>query len=77
MLSLYRNIRNRRIELGLSQSELAKKMGYKDKTMISHIENGHVDLPASRIMAFAKALDIDPIELFGLDGLVEEGERDG
>ena len=77
MLSLYRNIKNRRLELGLSQTELAKKIGYKDKTMISHIENGHVDLPHSKILAFAKALDISPSELFGDDGLVEEGERDG
>lgn len=65
MLQLYKNIKNRRKELGMTQSELAKKLGYTDKSMISKIENGSIDLPQSKIIAFANALDISPSDLMG------------
>ena len=67
MLQLYRNIKNRRLELGLTQSELAKKLGYSDKSMIAKIEKGAVDLPQSKIIAFAEALNISPSDLMGWD----------
>lgn len=35
MLELYQNIKARRIELGLSQSQLAEMTGYADKTATS------------------------------------------
>lgn len=65
MLDLYRNIKKRRNELGLTQSELAKRMGYADKSMIAKIENGKVDLQQSKIVAFAKALNTTPGDLMG------------
>lgn len=65
MLELYTNIKNRRLELGLTQTELAQKMGYADKSMIAKIEKGLVDLPQSKIMAFARVLEIKPGLLFG------------
>lgn len=40
MLQLYKNIKTRRTELRLTQSELADKMGYADKSMIAKIEDG-------------------------------------
>lgn len=40
-MTTYDNIRNRRIELNLSQEELAKKLGYSDRSAISKIEAGH------------------------------------
>lgn len=55
MLDLYKNIKDRRLQLGLTQSELAAKLGYSDKTMISKIENGMVDMTQSRIIKFAEA----------------------
>ena len=64
-MKLYENIRNRRVELGLTQSELASKVGYSDKGMISKIENGKVDLSQSQVMKFAKALETTPGELMG------------
>ena len=63
MYKLYDNIRKRREELGMSQSKLAELMGYSDKSMISRIENGQVDLPYSKVIEFAKALKIHPVEL--------------
>lgn len=65
MLDLYRNIKERRLALGLTQGELAKRTGYSDKSMIAKIEAGKVDLPQSKIVAFAKALATDPGDLLG------------
>ena len=65
MLPLYDNIRRRRIELNISQQELANKLGYTSRTTIAKIEAGKIDLPNSKIEAFAKALDISPGVLMG------------
>ena len=48
----------------ISQSELAEKVGYKDKTAIAKVEAGKVDLPKSKISSFAKALDTTTSYLF-------------
>lgn len=66
MLQLYTNIKAKRLELNITQSELAKRMGYADKSMIAKIEKGAVDLPQSKIIAFAEALQTTPGELMGL-----------
>lgn len=47
MLQLYKNIKSRRVELQMTQSDLAVKLGYADKSMIAKIEKGAVDLPQS------------------------------
>ena len=73
MQKLYINIKSRRIELGLTQDELAKKMGYADKSMIAKIEAGIIDLPQSKIEAFAQALKTSPSWLMGWDE--EENEK--
>ncbi len=65
MLELYKNIRKRREELGLSQLELAELTGYTSKTSISKIESGSIDLPQSKIKAFADALRTTPSKLMG------------
>lgn len=63
MLKLYQNIKRLRKELGMSQDELAKKTGYSDRTSISKIESGNVDLSQSKIAAFASALGVTAGEL--------------
>lgn len=65
MLQLYKNIKARRQELRLTQTELAKMTGYADKSAISRIEQGKVDLPQSKIIEFADALQIAPGDLMG------------
>lgn len=67
MSEIYRRIRERRLELGLTVEDLAKKMGYKDKSSISKIENGKADIPQSKVEAFAKALDTTTAYLLGVD----------
>ncbi len=49
----------------LSQTELAIKVGYKDKTSIAKIEAGKVDLTQSKIFAFAKNLGTTPSYILG------------
>ena len=65
MLDLYRNIKRRRLELHMSQQQLAELTGYSSKSMIAHIESGNVDLSISKIELFAKVLKMDPGDLLG------------
>ena len=65
ILSLYKNIKAKRQELGLSQEELAKKVGYRDRTSIAKIETGKVDLSQSKIIEFANILGVTPSCLMG------------
>ena len=58
-------IKERRQALHISQSELANKLGYSDKTAISKIENGINDLTQSKIVAFADALQTSYQYLLG------------
>lgn len=65
MLALYKNIKQRRMELKMSQDTLAELTGYKDRSSIAKIEKGEVDLAESKIREFARALKISPQELMG------------
>ncbi len=55
-------IRLRRIELGMTQDELAKITGYTSRSSINKIEMGLVNLPQSKIELIAKALMVTPIQ---------------
>ena len=56
-------IRQKRLELGMTQDELAKKAGYSSRSSINKLELGCVDPSVSRIYAIAEALNIPPMEL--------------
>ena len=49
----------------MSQDDLARAMGYKDRSMITKIESGKVDISQKKILAFARALDTTPGYLMG------------
>ena len=51
-------IKRRRIELGMSQDELANILGYSTRSTISRIESGDHDPPVSKIPDFAAALQV-------------------
>lgn len=74
MLELYKNIKRKRQQLKMTQTDLALKMGYADKSMIAKIEKGNVDLPQSKILAFANVLETTPGELMGWDYEAEPTE---
>lgn len=73
MHEVYKNIKNERIRRGWTQDELAKRVGYSEKSIISRIEAGKVDLPQSKIEEFAKIFDTSPAILMGW---TEYEERD-
>lgn len=60
-------ILQRRKELGLTQEELAKMMGYKSKSTINKIEMGINDIPQGKIARFAEVLTTTPTYLMGWD----------
>ena len=74
MANIGTNIRNRRIELGMTQGELATKMGYKSKSTINKIELGINDIPQSKIVRFAEVLKTTPKVLMGWDEEVVKDE---
>ena len=58
-------IRRRREELGLSQSELARKVGYTSRSTINKIEKDAHGISQEKIVAIAKALRTTPSYLMG------------
>ena len=58
-------IQQRRKELGLTQEELAFKMGYKSKSTINKIEKGFNDVSQSNVVRFADALQTTEAYLMG------------
>lgn len=66
-MTLYERIRQLRIDAGMSQDDLAKAMGYSDRSMITKIESGKVDISQKKILAFARVLNTTPGYLMGLE----------
>lgn len=64
---LYKNIKKYRMEAGINQDTFADMMDYSDKSMISKIENGKVDLPYSKILKCAEVLNKEPDVLMGFE----------
>jgi transcriptional regulator with XRE-family HTH domain len=50
-----------RTDAGLSQMQLADRLGYKYYTFISQIENGFGRLPTDSMEAWARALGVNPL----------------
>lgn len=60
---LYKNIKNRRKELNLTQRDLAEKCGYTDHTTITKMEKGEVDITFGRLKKIADALETTVVDL--------------
>ena len=67
-----KRIRARREELGLTQEELAKKLGYKSKSTINKIELDINDVSQSKLIKIASALGVEPT--YFIDGVQVEIE---
>ena len=63
------NIRRMRKKRGLSQTQLAIKLGYKSKSSIAKIETGNGDVPRNKLPQFAEALNCSISYLTGWDEL--------
>jgi repressor LexA len=57
-------VRLKRIEKGLTQTELAEKLGYKSKSSVAHIEKGR-DIPRSLVVTLSEILDTTPAYIMG------------
>jgi len=62
-MSLGENIRARRLELGISQGELAKRSGYSSASTINKIESNLNGVPEYKLNKIAKALETTPADL--------------
>jgi transcriptional regulator with XRE-family HTH domain len=60
-------IRERRLKLGMTQDDLAKKLGYKSRASVNKIENDAQTLTQSKVVAMAAALNTTPLYLMGWD----------
>ena len=56
-------IKTERKMQNLSQQELAEKVGYADKGLISRIESGSLNLSMDKLIKIADALNVDVTEL--------------
>lgn len=65
-MDTHENIKHLRQLRGYSQEELARMVGYTDRSTIAKIEAGGVDLSQSKIAAFAMALGVTPAQLMGI-----------
>ncbi|MDY6038276.1 MAG: XRE family transcriptional regulator [Eubacterium sp.] len=66
-MSIGERIKEKRLSLGLTQEDLAKRMGYKSKSTINKIELGINDIPQSKVSEFADALCTSTSFLMGLE----------
>lgn len=64
-MSIGHRIRSRRLELGLSQQELADRLGYKSRSSINKIELDERNLTQQNIKAIADALMTTPEFIMG------------
>lgn len=67
MATIGKRILERRMQLNISQEELAKKVGYKDRSSIAKIESGERDIRQNKVILFANALKTTPQWLMGYD----------
>jgi transcriptional regulator with XRE-family HTH domain len=57
-------IEKKLMESTKTQKEIAQAVGYKNQNMITMLKLGDVKLALDRVPAMAKALDMDPLDLF-------------
>jgi transcriptional regulator with XRE-family HTH domain len=72
MTKIGMHIKTRRIELGMSQDELAERMGYKNRSTIAKIEKGVNDVTQTNIVKFANVLNTSIAYLMGWEETPEE-----
>lgn len=64
-MTIGERIKNIRIERGLTQEDLAKRMGYKTRSAICQVERNGDNITSDRIAAFAEALGVSIQALMG------------
>lgn len=65
VVTIGERIKKRRLELGMSQDELARIMGYKSRSSINKLETQGQELPIKRVHQLAEALHTTPEYIMG------------
>ena len=71
-MTIGEKIKQRRIEMGMSQRDLAEKMGYNHHSTVARIEAGKVDVPQSRIVKFSEVLGVSITYLMNWEEVKKE-----
>ncbi|MCM3312013.1 helix-turn-helix domain-containing protein [Psychrobacillus sp. MER TA 17] len=70
-----KRVRELRLQKGIQQSFVARKLGYKSSSSLNDIEMGRRKLKADQIPLLAEILDVEVSDLF-LKGKVRETRND-
>lgn len=60
-------IKEKRLELGMTQEELAEKVGFKTRASVSRLEGGDRNIPISKLKKLAEVLDTTIGYLMGME----------
>ena len=77
LINFGKRVKEIRLQKGLSQSDLAFKCNYTDRSTISRIENGDVDVSHSIITRISLALGVSPCYLLGWEENTNNGVNNG
>lgn len=66
LIPIGERIRSRRMQLHISQEELARRAGYGGKSAINKIEKGVNGIPQDKVVLFARALQTTELYLLGM-----------
>ncbi len=67
-------IKYRREQLGMSQDELARRLGYKSRSSINKIEKDASGLPQTKIAAIANVLQTTPSYIMGWEHVQKKND---
>ena len=68
-------IKELRKQRNLTQTDLAKSLGYSDKSVISHIEKGDADMTYEKILLLLRTYALDANSLFDVKEIDEQLEK--
>lgn len=75
MPDIGKRIREKRESLGITQEELAQKLGYRNKSSIAKIETGTNDIVQSKVVEFADVLNTTVAYLMGWDDGILQNKK--
>lgn len=68
-------IKSLRKKMGLTQTELAERLGYSDRSTLARIEAGAVDITQKRVMEFANIFDVSPLVILGIEDVSGQSRK--
>lgn len=74
-MTIGERIKKRRLELNMTQEQLANKLGYKSKSSINKIEMDSRNLTQPKIKLIADALKTTPEYIMGWDEVPNSGQK--